>query len=140
MQQIIAQAKQSLLSAQQRQKAYHDRKARAKQVEVGSEVLLSTKNIAFKNPGTAKLLPKYVGPFKVLDMIGTVAYRLLLPETMKLHNVFHLHLQHCSWMVMSNMTLTQCWQSDSPVGAEGNSLSSGWAMGLSITLGNLRAI
>ena len=44
MQQTIAHARKSLLSAQQRQKAYHDRKARAKQFNVGNRVLLSTKS------------------------------------------------------------------------------------------------
>ncbi len=92
MQRIVTHARKLLLSAQQRQKAYHDRKARAKQFNVGDRVLLSTKNIAFKNPGTAKLLPKYAGPFEVLERIGLAAYRLLLPETMKIHDVFHVCL------------------------------------------------
>ena len=92
MQKVLIQARKSLLSAQQRQKAYHDRKARAKDFQVGERVLLSTRNIAFKNPGTAKLLPKYVGPFQVLERIGIAAYKLLLPETMKIHDVFHVSL------------------------------------------------
>ncbi len=92
MQNIVTHARKLLLSAQQRQKAYHDWKARAKQFNVGDRVLLSAKNIAFKNAGTAKLLPKYAGPFEVLERIGLAAYKLLLPETMKIHDVFHVCL------------------------------------------------
>ncbi len=80
MQKILTQARQSLLCAQQRQKAFHDRRARAKSFKVGDRVLLSTKNIRLKNPGTAKLMPKFVGPFEVLETIGYCAYKLLLPE------------------------------------------------------------
>ncbi len=59
---------------------------------MGEDVSLSTRNIPFKNPGTAKLLPKYVGPFKVLEKIGLCAYRLHLDENMKIHDVFHVSL------------------------------------------------
>jgi hypothetical protein len=39
-----------------------------------------------------KLLPKRYGPFKVLKHIGQVAYRLKLPDSMKIHDVFHINL------------------------------------------------
>nr|GFD00823.1 putative reverse transcriptase domain-containing protein [Tanacetum cinerariifolium] len=38
-----------------------------------------------------KLNPRYVGPFKVLDKFGTVAYKLeLLQELSMVHNTFHV--------------------------------------------------
>ena len=38
-----------------------------------------------------KLAPRYVGPFKVLERRGEVAYQLKLPENLSgVHNVFHV--------------------------------------------------
>nr|GEY01367.1 putative reverse transcriptase domain-containing protein [Tanacetum cinerariifolium] len=38
-----------------------------------------------------KLNPRYVGPFKVLERIGDVAYKLdLLEELSRVHNTFHV--------------------------------------------------
>jgi len=61
--------------------------------EVGQEVLLSTKNIPLKHPGSKKLLPRWIGPFKVEKKLSSVAYKLALPDTMsRLHPVFHCSL------------------------------------------------
>jgi hypothetical protein len=37
-----------------------------------------------------KLLPKYYGPYKVLQMIGTMAYKLELPTASQAHPFFHV--------------------------------------------------
>ncbi|GJW88452.1 hypothetical protein Tco_0163792 [Tanacetum coccineum] len=38
-----------------------------------------------------KLNPKYVGPFKVLEKVGSVAYKLELPQELsRVHNTFHV--------------------------------------------------
>ncbi|GJR82785.1 hypothetical protein Tco_0153570 [Tanacetum coccineum] len=38
-----------------------------------------------------KLNPRYVGPFKVLEKVGSVAYKLDLPQELsRVHNTFHV--------------------------------------------------
>ncbi|GJU93679.1 putative reverse transcriptase domain-containing protein [Tanacetum coccineum] len=44
-----------------------------------------------------KLNPRYVGPFKVIEKVGDVAYKLELPEELsRVHNMFHVsNLKKC---------------------------------------------
>ena len=94
MREDVAKAKEALKMAQQRMKTYADKKSRQVEFKVGDLVLLSTKNIRLKGRkglGSRKLFPKWIGPFKVLDRVGSLAYRLEMPrELKKLHNVFHV--------------------------------------------------
>ena len=38
-----------------------------------------------------KLSPRFVGPFEILERVGTLAYKVALPPSLsKIHNVFHI--------------------------------------------------
>jgi hypothetical protein len=40
-----------------------------------------------------KLAPRYIGPYKIIERIGMVAYRILLPPHLdRIHNVFHVSM------------------------------------------------
>ena len=40
-----------------------------------------------------KLVPRYIGPFEILEKLGIVAYQLALPHSLSgVHEVFHVSL------------------------------------------------
>ena len=88
----LKQAKQLLNDAKSRQKFYADGKRSDASFKAGDLVLLNTRNIKLKGPASTKLMPKWLGPFKVETVINPVAYRLALPNTMRIHPTFHVSL------------------------------------------------
>ena len=62
-----------------------------REFKVGDMVLLSTKNLRLPVP-KKKLAARFIGPFRVRDAVGKQVYRLSLPTTYKIYNVFHVSL------------------------------------------------
>jgi len=45
-----------------------------------------------KVPGAKKLWPRWIGPYEIIQRVGPVAYKLRLPNNLKIHDVFHVSL------------------------------------------------
>jgi hypothetical protein len=77
----VQKVRESLKVAQSRQKSYADKRRRDLSFEIGDFVYLKVSPMRgtrrFKVKG--KLAPRYVGPFKIVDRRGEVAYQLELP-------------------------------------------------------------
>ncbi|GJR01911.1 putative reverse transcriptase domain-containing protein [Tanacetum coccineum] len=94
----IIQIKQRMQAARDRQKSYADLKRKPMEFQVGDKVMLKVspwKGVArFGKRG--KLNPRYVGPFKVIERVGEVAYKLELPEELSRVHTFHVsNLKKC---------------------------------------------
>ena len=59
--------------------------------QVGDKVWLMRRHISTSRP-SSKFDAKRLGPFPILAAIGSSAFRLHLPSTMKIHPVFHVSL------------------------------------------------
>jgi hypothetical protein len=56
-------------------------------------VLLNTDNItvaATRNQPTRKLQPRFIGPYTIVEKHSPVSFRVELPPSMKIHDVFHV--------------------------------------------------
>ncbi|GJU90653.1 hypothetical protein Tco_1303076 [Tanacetum coccineum] len=95
----IVQIKQRMQAARDRQKSYADVRRKPLEFQVGDRVMLKVSPwkgvVRFGKRG--KLNPRYIGPFKVLAKVGTVAYRLELPQQLsRVHSTFHVsNLKKC---------------------------------------------
>jgi len=77
---------------QERQQENADRhRIPAPSFQIGDKVWLNAKHIRTRRP-SRKLDNKRHGPYEVKARVGTNAYRLELPNTIKIHNVFHVSL------------------------------------------------
>lgn len=101
--QLIHQIKQRLQTAQSQQKSYVDRQQSELEFQVEDMVLLNVFPkkgvIHFRKRG--KLVPKFIGPFRVVKRVGKVAYQLDLHEKLSQINNTSLFLGSRSvWLMI----------------------------------------
>ncbi|GKA94842.1 putative reverse transcriptase domain-containing protein [Tanacetum coccineum] len=95
----IIQIKSRIQAARDRQKSYADVRRKPLEFQVGDMFMLKVSPwkgvIRFGKRGN--LNPRYVGPFKILAKVGTVAYQLELPKQLsRVHSTFDVsNLKKC---------------------------------------------
>lgn len=79
--------------AQDKMKKYADLKRWEVHYQVGDLLLLKIRpyrQVTLRRKRNKKLSPKFFGPYKVIEKIGPVAYKLELPDNAAIHPVFHV--------------------------------------------------
>ncbi|GJT67420.1 putative reverse transcriptase domain-containing protein [Tanacetum coccineum] len=86
--------------------SYADVRRKTLEFQVGDKVMLKVSpwKGVIRFGKREKLKPHYIGPFKIIVKVGTVAYRLKLPDQLsRVHNTFHVsNLKKC----LSDKTLS----------------------------------
>eukprot|EP00253_Pinus_taeda_P009725 PITA_09725 len=107
-QQVLQLLKDNLVLAQNRMKQQANQHRSERSFDVGDWVLLRLqpyKQMSLKQAKKDnKLSPKYYGPYKVLQNIGTMAYKLEPPAASRLHPIFHVS---CLKKVIGDKLLVQ---------------------------------
>ena len=81
--------------AQSRQTSYADVRRRPLEFKVGDHVFLKVipKKGVVRFGKRGKLSPRFIGPFEILERVGTVAFQLAVPPSMSgVHEVFHVSM------------------------------------------------
>ncbi|GKE31501.1 putative reverse transcriptase domain-containing protein, partial [Tanacetum coccineum] len=95
----IIQIKSHIQAARDRHKSYADVRRKPLEFQVGDKVILKVSpwKGVIRFGKREKLNPRYIGPFKIIAKVGTVANRLELPEQLsRVHSTFHVsNLNKC---------------------------------------------
>ncbi|GJR26023.1 putative reverse transcriptase domain-containing protein [Tanacetum coccineum] len=95
----IVQIRQRLQAARDRQRSYANIRRKPLEFQVADRVMLkvSPRKGVIRFGKRGKLNPRYIRPFKILERIGPVAYKLELPEELSnVHSTYHVsNLKKC---------------------------------------------
>ncbi|XP_073049009.1 uncharacterized protein [Primulina eburnea] len=91
----VEMIRKRMKAAQDRQASYANKRRRPLEFQVGDQVFLKVSpfrgTMRFGRKG--KLAPRYIGPYAIVERIGTLAYRLDLPQSLSaIHDVFHVSM------------------------------------------------
>ncbi|KAG6472106.1 hypothetical protein ZIOFF_069562 [Zingiber officinale] len=114
--QLLKNQRGNLLAAQNRMKLQYDSSHQEVRFEIGDMVLLKLqpyRQVSLASKNHSKLSPRFYWPFKIIDRVGNVAYKLQLPDHAKLHPVFHVSsLKKYHGSIPSVPTLSPIHQED----------------------------
>lgn len=91
----IMQAHDAVLTARVKQIRDANRRRQPSPFATNDLVYLSTKNLSIPKGLARKFIPKYIGPYRILEDFGNNSYRLDLPRQLRIrgvHDVFHAAL------------------------------------------------
>lgn len=94
-QELLSRLTSRLLKAQALMKTHADGKRRDVSYNVGDWVYVKLRSYLQTSVSGSpyhKLAKRFYGPFQILEKIGVVAYRVQLPDSSKIHPVFHSSL------------------------------------------------
>lgn len=109
---LIDMMKFHLLRAQNRMKQYDDSHRSDREFRINDHVYLKLqpyRQHSLKGRHLPhKLSPRFYGPYEILDRVGSLAYKLRLPSSAAIHNVFHVsQLKLCPNPSTTSSTLPQ---------------------------------
>ena len=91
MKKVQEEAEAALRKTQEEIKKYVDRRRKESEVwKRGDRVLLSTKDLVFKERPSKKLMERYVGPYAIEEVVSSNAVKLQLPSLMRIHLVINV--------------------------------------------------
>jgi len=91
MKKVHEEAEAALKKTQEEMKRYADRGwKKTEKWKKGDRVLLSTKDLVFKERPTKKLMERYVGLYVIEEVVSSNAVKLCLPSSMRIHLVVNV--------------------------------------------------